>query len=37
VDGYEGVEIHSIDQYPQLADDPGNVAFRRDTVQEKKE
>ncbi|PNF20246.1 Teneurin-m [Cryptotermes secundus] len=31
VDGYEGVDIHSIHQYPQLADDPGNVAFHRDT------
>lgn len=31
VDGWEGAEIHSSHKYPQLADDPGNVAFRRDS------
>uniref|UniRef100_T1GEJ9 Uncharacterized protein n=1 Tax=Megaselia scalaris TaxID=36166 RepID=T1GEJ9_MEGSC len=30
VDGWIGVDIHSIHKYPQLADDPGNVAFQRD-------
>ncbi|VEN54416.1 unnamed protein product [Callosobruchus maculatus] len=30
VDGYEGVDIHSIHKYPQLADDPGNITFQRD-------
>ncbi|XP_069696130.1 teneurin-m isoform X2 [Periplaneta americana] len=36
VDGYEGVDIHSIHRYPQLADDPGNVAFRRDTKRKRR-
>ncbi|XP_063233060.1 LOW QUALITY PROTEIN: teneurin-m [Bacillus rossius redtenbacheri] len=30
VDGYEGADVHGVHRYPQLADDPGNVAFRRD-------
>ncbi len=30
VGGWEGVELHTLHRYPQLADDPGNVAFRRD-------
>ncbi|XP_059482465.1 teneurin-m isoform X2 [Neocloeon triangulifer] len=30
VDGYEGVEAHSIHKYPQLADDPSNVIFQRE-------
>lgn len=30
VDGYDGVDIHSIHRYPQLADDPSNVIFQRD-------
>lgn len=36
VDGYEGVDIHSIHRYPQLADDPGNVAFQRDTKRKRR-
>lgn len=36
VDGYEGVDIHSIHRYPQLADDPGNVAFRRDSKRKRR-
>ncbi|KAJ8984541.1 hypothetical protein NQ317_006827 [Molorchus minor] len=36
VDGYEGVDIHSIHKYPQLADDPGNVAFQRDTKRKRR-
>ncbi|XP_049938928.1 teneurin-m [Schistocerca serialis cubense] len=36
VDGYEGVDIHSVHRYPQLADDPGNVAFRRDTKRKRR-
>lgn len=31
VDGWIGVDIHSIHKYPQLADDPSNVAFQRDS------
>ncbi|KAK7861848.1 hypothetical protein R5R35_013485 [Gryllus longicercus] len=36
VDGYEGVDIHSVHRYPQLADDPGNVAFQRDTKRKRR-
>lgn len=36
VDGYEGVDIHSIHRYPQLADDPGNVAFHLDTKRKRR-
>ncbi|XP_066154380.1 teneurin-m isoform X3 [Euwallacea fornicatus] len=36
VDGYEGVDIHSIHKYPQLADDPGNVAFQRDSKRKRR-
>lgn len=36
VDGYEGVDIHSIHKYPQLADDPGNVAFQRDAKRKRR-
>ncbi|XP_044730762.1 teneurin-m isoform X2 [Chrysoperla carnea] len=36
IDGYEGVDIHSIHRYPQLADDPGNVAFQRDTKRKRR-
>ncbi|XP_060530352.1 teneurin-m isoform X2 [Cylas formicarius] len=36
VDGYEGIDIHSIHKYPQLADDPGNVAFQRDTKRKRR-
>ncbi|KAG5882426.1 hypothetical protein JTB14_007052 [Gonioctena quinquepunctata] len=36
IDGYEGVDIHSIHKYPQLADDPGNVAFQRDTKRKRR-
>jgi len=30
VGGWEGGELHTLHRYPQLADDPGNVTFRRD-------
>lgn len=30
VDGYAGAAVHSPARYPELADDPGNIAFRRD-------
>jgi hypothetical protein len=30
VDGYEGIEAHSIHRYPQLADDPSNVIFQKE-------
>lgn len=30
VDGYEGVDIHGVHKYPLIADDPGNVALKRD-------
>lgn len=36
IDGYEGVDIHSIHKYPELADDPGNVAFQRDTKRKRR-
>ncbi|XP_048266121.1 teneurin-m isoform X6 [Bombus terrestris] len=36
VSGYEGVDIHSVHRYPQLADDPGNVAFTRDTKRKRR-
>ncbi|XP_024943143.1 teneurin-m isoform X4 [Cephus cinctus] len=36
VDGYEGVDIHSVHRYPQLADDPGNVAFTRDSKRKRR-
>lgn len=36
VEGYEGTDIHSVQRYPQLADDPGNVAFRRDARRKRK-
>ncbi|XP_053597810.1 teneurin-m isoform X3 [Microplitis demolitor] len=36
VDGYEGADIHSVHRYPQLADDPGNVAFTRDTKRKRR-
>ncbi|XP_031828732.1 teneurin transmembrane protein Ten-m isoform X3 [Nomia melanderi] len=36
VNGYEGVDIHSVHRYPQLADDPGNVAFTRDTKRKRR-
>lgn len=29
VEQYEGIDIHSIHKYPQLADDPTNVVFQR--------
>jgi len=29
VEHYDGVDIHSIHKYPQLADDPSNVVFQR--------
>ncbi|KAK6625770.1 hypothetical protein RUM43_006069 [Polyplax serrata] len=36
VDAYEGVDIHSAHRYPQLADDPGNIAFRRDSKRKRR-
>lgn len=36
VDGWVGVDIHSIHKYPQLADDPGNVAFQRDSKRKRR-
>jgi RHS repeat-associated protein len=36
VEGYEGVDIHSVHRYPQLADDPGNVTFIRDTKRKRR-
>ncbi|XP_045480143.1 teneurin-m isoform X2 [Harmonia axyridis] len=36
VDGYEGIDLHSIHKYPQLADDPGNVAFQRDSKRKRR-
>ncbi|XP_053675682.1 teneurin-m [Anopheles nili] len=36
VDGWIGVDIHSIHKYPQLADDPGNVAFQRDSKRKRR-
>jgi len=30
VDGYDGVEAHSIHKFPQLADDPSNVVFQKE-------
>ncbi|XP_032454288.1 teneurin-m isoform X5 [Nasonia vitripennis] len=36
VEGYEGVDIHSVHRYPQLADDPGNVMFNRDTKRKRR-
>uniref|UniRef100_A0A8D8RGM7 Tenascin-like protein n=2 Tax=Cacopsylla melanoneura TaxID=428564 RepID=A0A8D8RGM7_9HEMI len=36
VEGYEGVDIHSVQRYPQLADDPGNVTFRKDASRKKR-
>lgn len=36
VEGYEGTDIHSVQRYPQLADDPGNVAFRKDAKKKRK-
>lgn len=36
VDAYDGVDIHSVHRYPQLADDPGNVAFQRDTKRKRR-
>uniref|UniRef100_A0A1B6CCY7 Tenascin-like protein n=1 Tax=Clastoptera arizonana TaxID=38151 RepID=A0A1B6CCY7_9HEMI len=35
-EGYDGTDIHSVQRYPQLADDPGNVAFRKDTSRRKR-
>ncbi|NHV87631.1 hypothetical protein, partial [Escherichia coli] len=36
VDAYEGADIHSAHRYPQLADDPGNIAFRRDSKRKRR-
>ncbi|XP_055694710.1 teneurin-m isoform X3 [Lutzomyia longipalpis] len=36
VDGYIGTDIHSIHKYPQLADDPGNVSFQRDSKRKRR-
>jgi hypothetical protein len=29
VESYDGIDIHSIHKYPQLADDPSNIIFQR--------
>lgn len=36
VDGWIGTDIHSIHKYPELADDPGNVAFQRDSKRKRR-
>lgn len=36
VDGWIGTDIHSIHKYPELADDPGNVAFKRDSKRKRR-
>ncbi|KAH1028032.1 hypothetical protein HUJ05_001438 [Dendroctonus ponderosae] len=36
VDGYEGIDLRSIHKYPQLADDPGNVFFQRDSKRKRR-
>lgn len=36
VDGFIGSDIHSIHKYPELADDPGNVAFHRDSKRKRR-
>ncbi|XP_046665298.1 teneurin-m isoform X3 [Homalodisca vitripennis] len=36
VEGYEGTDIHNVQRYPQLADDPGNVTFRKDARRKRK-
>ena len=36
VDGFEGADLHSIYDYPQLADDASNIVFRRDDAKRKR-
>ena len=36
VDGFVGSDLHSIYDYPQLADDPSNIVFRRDTKRKRR-
>lgn len=36
VDGFVGSDLHSIYDYPQLADDPSNIIFRRDTKRKRR-
>lgn len=36
VDGWIGTDIHSIHKYPELADDPGNVSFQRDSKRKRR-
>jgi RHS repeat-associated protein len=36
VSKYFGTDIHGIERYPQLADDPNNVVFRRDSQTRKR-
>lgn len=36
IEGYEGIDIHSVQRYPELADDPGNIAFKKDTTKRKR-
>ena len=36
VDGFVGAQLHNISDYPQLADDPGNIVFRREDVKRKR-
>lgn len=36
VDGFVGADLHSIYEYPQLADDASNIVFRRDDAKRKR-
>lgn len=36
VDGFVGADLHSIYDYPQLADDASNIVFRRDDTKRKR-
>lgn len=37
VDKWIGVSIHGVHKYPQLADDPSNVAFQRDSKRKRRQ
>lgn len=32
IEGYDGSDIHSPQRYPELADDPGNIVFKKDVA-----
>lgn len=36
IEGYDGIDIHSVQRYPELADDPGNIAFKKDSTKRKR-